>query len=196
VSGQGSIYDTLATAERPARMVALFTMRDLQPREMPRLTSVCSASMREEDPGASLTVSAAPVQSGSDVDLQRSFRLTVRDSAESEPHDCHVQIFAMDTDAPPHRALLDHLARMDAELGKVAQHGIQGAQTYITIASGRLDDGGRIHAFQNLVALFSSALGALIVDPAAAVVTVDPGEWADAMEISLQLEREMGLLRR
>jgi hypothetical protein len=190
------IYETLATTERPARMVALFTMRDLQPREMPRLTSVCSASMRAEDPGASLTLTAAPVHSGSDIDLQRSFRLTVRDTGESEPHDCHVQVFAMDTDAPAHLALLAHLEKMDAELAKTAHAGIQGAQTYVTIASGRLDDGGRIHAFQNLVALFSSALGALIIDPAAAVVTVDPGEWADAMEMSLQLEREMGLLRR
>jgi hypothetical protein len=120
----------------------------------------------------------------------------VRDSAESEPHDCHVHVFSMADEAPAHRALLDHLARMDAELANAAQHGIEGAQTYLTIASGKLNDGGRIHAFQNLVALFSSALGALIVDPAAAVVTIDPGEWADAMEMSLQLEKEMGLLRR
>ena len=40
-----------------------------------------------------------------------------------------------------------------------------------------------------------SALAA-IVDPAAAIVTNDPGEWADAMEMSLQIEKEMGALRR
>ena len=34
------------------------------------------------------------------------------------------------------------------------------------------------------------------VDPAAAIVTTDPGEWADAMEQSLQIEKEMGALRR
>jgi len=27
-------------------------------------------------------------------------------------------------------------------------------------------------------------------------VTTDPGEWADAMEQSLQIEKEMGALRR
>ena len=31
---------------------------------------------------------------------------------------------------------------------------------------------------------------------AAAIVTTDPGEWADAMEQSLQIEKEMGALRR
>ena len=46
------------------------------------------------------------------------------------------------------------------------------------------------------VSLFASALGAAIVDPAAAIVTNDPGEWADALEQSLHLEKEMGALRR
>jgi hypothetical protein len=46
------------------------------------------------------------------------------------------------------------------------------------------------------VALFSSALGAWILDPAAALVTQDAGEWADSMEMSLSLEKDMGLLRR
>ena len=46
------------------------------------------------------------------------------------------------------------------------------------------------------MSLFASALGAAIVDPAAAIVTNDPGEWADALEQSLQIEQEMGALRR
>ena len=62
-----------------------------------------------------------------------------------------------------------------------------------SIASGKLDQHERIHPFQNLVSLFASALGAAIVDPAAAIVTTDPGEWADAMEQSLQIEKEMGV---
>ena len=60
----------------------------------------------------------------------------------------------------------------------------------------KLDEQERIHPFQNLVSLFASALGAAIVDPAAAIVTNDPGEWAEAMEQSLQIEKEMGALRR
>jgi hypothetical protein len=95
-----------------------------------------------------------------------------------------------------HRALLDHIGQMDDELSTAASHLQQTAQTYVTIASGKLDDENRIHPFQNLVSLFASALGAAIVDPAAAIVTNDPGEWADAMEMSLQIEKEMGTLRR
>jgi hypothetical protein len=197
VPDKDSIHlEVLATAERPARMVGLFTLRAMQPREMERLTSVCAASMREEDAGASLTLSPAGGTLPPDVDLQRSFRITVRDSAGAEPHDCLVQLFPMDGASTPHAALLDHVARMDEELGTLALEGVQGAQTYLIIASGKLDEAGRIHAFQNLVSLFSSALGALIIDPAAAIVTPDPAEWADAMEMSLQLEKDMGLLRR
>jgi hypothetical protein len=85
---------------------------------------------------------------------------------------------------------------MDEELSTAASHLMVTAQTYLTIASGKLDDETRIHPYQNLVSLFASALGAAIVDPAAAIVTTDPGEWADAMEQSLQIEKEMGMLRR
>ena len=81
-------------------------------------------------------------------------------------------------------------------LSTAASHLAATAQTYLTIASGKLDDENRIHPFQNLVSLFASALGAAIVDPAAAIVTTDPGEWADAMEMSLQIEKEMGTLRK
>ena len=84
----------------------------------------------------------------------------------------------------------------DQELSEAASHLQQNAQTYLSIASGKLDEHERIHPFQNLVSLFASALGAAIVDPAAAIVTTDPGEWADAMEQSLQIEKEMGALRR
>ena len=89
-----------------------------------------------------------------------------------------------------------NLANRDEELGNLATEASQGAQTYLTIASGKLDDPNRIHPFQNLVSLFASALGAAVVDPAAAIVTMDPGEWADALEMSLQVEKEMGVLRR
>jgi hypothetical protein len=85
---------------------------------------------------------------------------------------------------------------MDDELGSEARQALQSSQTFLTVASGKLDDQNRVHPFQNLVALFSSALGAWILDPAAALVTQDAGEWADSMEMSLSLEKDMGLLRR
>ena len=117
-------------------------------------------------------------------------------TAESAPHDCLVQVFEMRDPESPHRALLDHIGGRDQELSQAASHLQQNAQTYVSIASGKLDEQERIHPFQNLVSLFASALGAAIVDPAAAIVTNDPGEWAEAMEQSLQIEKEMGALRR
>jgi hypothetical protein len=107
-----------------------------------------------------------------------------------------VQIFDMRDPESPHRALLDHIGGMDQELSEAASHLQETAQTYLTIASGKLDDANRVHPFQNLVSLFCSALEAAIADPASAIVTTDPGEWADAMEMSLQLEKEMGSPRR
>src|SRR5207253_10972956 len=66
--------------------------------------------------------------------------------------------------------IFDHIGAMDEELSQAASHLQQSAQTYVSIASGKLDDQSRIHPFQNLVSLFTSALGAAIVDPAAAIV--------------------------
>src|SRR5437763_479899 len=149
-----------------------------------------------EDAGASLTLLPLGSPSAQDLAAQRSWRITVAGNAETAPHDCLVQVFDMRDPASPHRALLDHIGGRDPELSEAASHLQQNAQTYVGIASGRLDQQERIHPFQNLVSLFASALGAAIVDPAAAIVTNDPGEWADAMEQSLQIEKEMGALRR
>jgi len=186
----------LVNTERPARMVGLFTQRAMRPHEVERLVGVCLQSMREEDQGASLTLAPLGEPSPSEMELQRTWRITVNEHTDAAPHDCLVQLFAMDDPGSTHRGLIDHLSNLDEELGNLATEAAQGAQTYLTIASGKLDDQNRIHPFQNLVSLFASALGAAIVDPAAAVVTVDPGEWADAMEMSLQVEKEMGVLRR
>jgi hypothetical protein len=184
----------LMDAERPARMVGLFTGHAMKPRDLERLVKACVSSMRQEDAGASLTLAAlgtvpAPGE-------QRTWRITVAGTAESAPHDCLVQLFEMRDPESPHRALLDHIGARDQELSQAASHLQANAQTYVSIASGKLDEQERIHPFQNLVSLFASALGAAIVDPAAAIVTNDPGEWADAMEQSLQIEKEMGALRR
>ncbi len=186
----------LVNTERPARMVGLFTGHQMKPHDVERLTNACLNAMREEDQGASLTLSPLGDPSPKELELQRTWRLTVVDYTDAAPHDCLVQVFDMRDPESPHRALLDHIGTMDEELSQAASHLQQTAQTYLTIASGKLDDENRIHPFQNLVSLFASALGAAIVDPAAAIVTTDPGEWADAMEQSLQIEKEMGMLRR
>ncbi len=186
----------LVSNERPARMVGLFTGHQMKPHDVERLTNACLQAMREEDQGASLTLSPLGDPSPKDLELQRTWRVTVVDYSDAAPHDCLVQVFDMRDPESPHRALLDHIGGMDEELSTAASHLAATAQTYLTIASGKLDDENRIHPFQNLVSLFSSALGAAIVDPAAAIVTTDPGEWADAMEQSLQIEKEMGTLRR
>jgi hypothetical protein len=186
----------LVETQRPARMVGLFTAHALKTNDLERLVNACTNSMRQEDAGASLAL--APLGSPSPQELagQHTWRLTVVDGADSSPHDCLVQVFDLRDPESPHRGLLDHIGKRDRELSEAASHLQQNAQTYLAIASGRLDEMERIHPFQNLVSLFASALGAAIVDPAAAIVTNDPGEWADALEQSLHIEKEMGALRR
>ena len=189
-------FQNLVDTERPARMIGLFTGHQMKPHDVERLTDSCLQAMREEDPGASLTLSPVGAPSPKELELQRTWRITVVDSTDASPHDCLVQVFDMRDPESPHRALLDHIGNMDEELSAAASHLLTTAATYLTIASGKLDDQNRVHPFQNLVSLFTSALGAAIVDPAAAIVTTDPAEWAEAMEQSLQIEKEMGMLRR
>jgi hypothetical protein len=186
----------LVNTERPARMIGLFTGHQMKPHDVERLTNACLHAMREEDQGASLTLAPLGDPSPKELELQRTWRITVVDYTDASPHDCLVQVFDMRDPESPHRSMLDHIGNMDEELSTAASHLMVTAQTYLTIASGKLDDENRIHPYQNLVSLFASALGAAIVDPAAAIVTTDPGEWAEAMEQSLQIEKEMGMLRR
>jgi hypothetical protein len=192
-----NIYlQSLVNTEQPARMVGMLTPRQMRPHELERLVGVCLTAMREEDQGASLTLYPLGNPSPAELELQRTWRVTVREYTDSEPHDCLVQLFSLDDPSSTHPALIDHLANMDDELGMEARQALQSSQTFLTVASGKLDDQNRVHPFQNLVALFSSALGAWILDPAAALVTQDAGEWADSMEMSLSLEKDLGLLRR
>jgi hypothetical protein len=195
--GRSSFYQqTLVNSERPARMVGLLTPRQMRPHEVERLVGVCLTAMREEDQGASLTLQPLGNPSPAELELQRTWRVTVTEYTDAEPHDCLVQLFSLDDPSSTHFSLIDHLAGMDDELGSRAREALQGSQTYLTIASGKLDDPNRTHPFQNLVALFSSALGSWILDPASALVTQDAGEWAEAMEMSLSLEKDLGLLRK
>ena len=181
----------LVSQQRPARMIGLFTQRGMRPHEVERLVGVCLTAMRDEDQGAALTLQPLGDPSPAEMELQRTWRLTVTEYTDATPHDCLVQLFDIDDPQSSHRGLLEHLAGMEDELGEQGRIAAQGAQTYLTIASGRLDDQNRVHPFQNVVSLFSSALAAWILDPAAAIVTRDPAEWADAMEMSLHLEKEM-----
>jgi len=192
----GGWLRVLIDAERPARMIGLFTAHALKPRDLERLVDACVGSMRQEDSGASLTLAPMGTPSPQELASQRTWRVTVVDAGAASPHDCLVQVFDMRDPESPHRDLLDHVGGRDQELSEAASHLQKNAQTYVGIASGKLDAEERIHPFQNLVSLFASALGAAIVDPAAAIVTTDPGEWADAMEMSLRIEQEMGALRR
>jgi hypothetical protein len=194
-SGDGNqALANLVNHQRPARMVGLLTARAMRPHEVERLVGVCLTAMREEDQGAALTLEPLGDPKPADLELQRTWRLRVTESSDATPHECLVQLFDLDDPGSSHRGLLERLASMEEELGEQGRLAAQGAQTYLTLASGRLDDQKRIHPFQNLVSLFSSALGAWILDPAAAIVTRDPGEWAEAMEMSLHLEREMAMV--
>jgi len=186
----------LMESQRPARMVGLFTAHAMKAQDLERLVNACINSMRQEDASASLTLAPIGAPSPHELAAQRSWRVTVVDGSDASPHDCLVQMFEVRDPESPHRALLDHIGGRDKELSEAASHLQQNAQTYLAIASGNLSDLEQIHPFQNLVSLFASALGAAIVDPAAAIVTTDPGEWADALEQSLHIEREMGALRR
>jgi len=181
----------LVNNQRPARMVGLLTMRAMRPHEVERLVGVCLTAMREEDQGAALTLSPLGDPAPAEMELQRTWRLAITEYTDAAPHDCLVQLFDIDDPASSHRGLLERLAGMEEDLGEQGRQAAQGAQTFLTMTSGRLDDQNRVHPFQNLVSLFSSALGAWILDPAAAIVTRDPGEWAEAMEMSLHLEKEM-----
>ena len=189
------LQSQLESLDRPARMVGLFSARELPPPDVERLVDVCRKAMREEDPAASLTL--FPIGGGAGAPSSRQgFRLEVREGEKAEPHDCLLHVFAMDDATSPHRDLLKHLTQLDAEMGQATRDSVEPAKAFLIVSSGRLDEGPRVHAYQNLVALFASALNALIVDPAAAMVTMDPGEWADAMEMSLEVEGGMKLLRR
>src|SRR5256714_14636101 len=134
-----NIYlQTLVNTEQPARMVGMLTPRQMRPHELERLVGVCLTAMRDEDQGASLTLTPLGNPSPAELELQRTWRVTVREYTDSEPHDCLVQIFSVDDPSSTHGALIDHLANMDEELGTQARRALQSSQTYLTISSGRL----------------------------------------------------------
>jgi hypothetical protein len=145
-AGKEQLYfQALVDSERPARMVGLFTGQSMKPHDLQRLVSACINSMRQEDAGASLTVSPLGGPSPQEFASQRTWRVTVVDGADASPQDCLVQVFDMRDPESPHRALLDHIGGRDQELSEAASHLQQNAQTYLSIASGKLDQHGRGH---------------------------------------------------
>src|SRR2546422_8747605 len=119
---KNQIYlQALMDAERPARMVGLFTGHAMKPPDLQRLVNACIGSMRQEDPGASLTL--APLGSGSlQGAAQRTWRITVAGTAESAPHDWLVQGYEERGPEGPHRALLDHIGGRGQELSPPPSH--------------------------------------------------------------------------
>ncbi|HEY2031580.1 MAG TPA: hypothetical protein VGH20_20450 [Myxococcales bacterium] len=178
--------------DKPARTVGLFTAHALKPEDVERLVDSCIAAMRETNGGAD--VAMKPLTDG--VEPVKMWRLTMREGADAKPHDCLLQLYDMRGQSSPHRALFERILRTDEELATATRRLQANAVTYLQFASGKLDHDERVHPFENLVSLFATALNAAIVDSKASMVTMDPVEWVEALEESLEMERELGEQRR
>jgi hypothetical protein len=191
-SNADEVLRALLDGDKPSRTVGLFTAHVLKPQDVERLVDSCIEAMRETDRGATLAMK--PLTDG--VEPVKMWRLTIREGADAAPHDCLVQLYDMRGQSSPHRVLFEQIRRTDEELATATRRLQGNAVTYLQLASGKLDHDDRIHPFENLVSLFATALGAAIVDSKAAVVTTKPDEWVDALEQSLETERERGEQRR
>jgi hypothetical protein len=68
-----NIYlQTLANTQQPARMIGLLTQRHMRPHELERLVGACLSAMRDEDQGASLTLTPLGNPSPAELELQRT----------------------------------------------------------------------------------------------------------------------------
>jgi hypothetical protein len=171
-------------ADRPARLVGLFSARPLALTEIPRLIEVCSQAYAEETPGASLRL--LPGEPGASI-----FRIEAIPGAMLKESEIVLRVHSIDDPASDHPALVAHFARLDEEIGGLAGQAIEGARSYLALIGTRLLERGRISAFLNTGALIGSAMGAAFLDPSAVMVTQDPGEWAEACEQSLSIEGAM-----
>lgn len=185
-----SIPGQLGADQRPARMLALFTARKMTHAEVPRLVEFCSQAYREETPGASLKL--LPPEEGQPENI---FRIEATPGMLLKESEILLRLHDIDDPQSDHPAILAHFAKLDEELGQIAKNSVEGAQSYVALVGTRLLQKNRIDAFLNLGALTGSALGALFIDPAAVMVTTDPGEWAEACEQSLSIEGAMASLK-
>jgi hypothetical protein len=178
-----------APADRPMRLVGLFSARKVSREEIPRLVEWCSKAFAEEAPGAYLKLLEPRPEDGP------FFRLEVLPGAMLKESEVLLRVHDIDDPASDHEAILQHMEKLDAEIGRICRDAVHGAQSYLALVGTRLAEGGRIRAFLNVGALVGSALGAMFVDPAAVMVTPDAGEWAEACEQSLSIEGAMASLR-
>lgn len=177
----------LANEDRPARLLGLFTARAMTREEIPRLIAFCSQAYGEEQPGASMTL--LPAREGETV-----FRVEVTPGTLLAGSEIVLRLHTLDDPASDHPLLFEHLSKLDQQIGQIARDSLEGAQCYLALVGTKLLPKNRIDAFLNAGALLGSALGALFIDPAAVMVTTDPGEWAEACEQSLSIEGAMAAL--
>src|SRR2546430_17396644 len=78
---------SLVNSEQPARMVGMLTPRQMRPHELERLVGVCLPAMREEDQGASLTLTPLGNPSPPGLELQRTWRVTAPADTGPEAQD-------------------------------------------------------------------------------------------------------------
>jgi len=175
--------------ERPTRIVALFTARNVTLEEIPRLVEFCSQAYGQETPGASIRVVER-------IENQPIFRLEALPGVMLKESELILRVHRMDDPTADWRAIVAHFKKLDAEIGQIAENSLEGAQSYLALTGSKLSEMGRRRSFLNAGALFGSALGALFLDPASVTVTTDPGEWAENCEQSLDIESAMAASMR
>jgi hypothetical protein len=173
-----------AAPERPTRLLAMFTARPVTREEIPRLIEFCSKAYGEETPGASLRLIEA-------VPDQPIFRIEATPGVMLKESEIILRLHTMDDPMADYPAILARFRKLDEEIGQLAVNSIEGAQSYLALIGTKLLEQGRIRSYLNAGALIGSALGAMFLDPAAVMVTPDPGEWAEACEQSLSIEGAM-----
>lgn len=178
----------MSQEDRPARLLGLFTARKLTREEIPRLVDFCSQAYAQEQPGASIRL--LPAREGETV-----FRLETTPGTMLTESEIVLRLHDLDDPASDHPSLFAHLRKLDEEIGQIAVNSLEGAQSYVAVVGTKLMPRNRIDAYLNVGTLIGSALGALFIDPAAVVVTTDPGEWAEGCEQSLSLEGAMASIR-
>lgn len=176
--------------ERPVRIVGLFTARKLTLEEIPRLVAFCSQAYGEETPGASLRL--LPPLEGTPPHI---FRIEALPGTMLKESELTLRVHSMQDPTSDHEGILGHMAKLDEEIGQLARNSVEEAVSYVALVGTALLEQGRIRSFLNAGALLGSALGAMFIDPAAVIVTPDPGEWAEACEQSLSLEGAMASMR-
>ena len=177
-------------ADRPKRLVGIFTARRVKLDEIPRLIEFCSQAYGEDTPGASLRLKDRPADLPPNMFLIEATPGTMLKESEIV-----LRLHDIEDPQSDHGALIGHFVKLDPQIGEIANAVTDGAQSYLAIVGTRLLELNRIRAFLNVGALVGSALGAAWIDPAAVMATTDAGEWVEACEQSLAIEGAMASLK-